>query len=243
VSCAYRPSAAPLVFISPFCETRASDPAVPRPAAPTTVFFGSLDAGYSTFGSLGVKRTLQGSLDESGLVGMAGIGYGGTVERVWREPEGSVIRHALQGSALLGYQWVRDGLVIAAFAGPEIEGEELGRFTLSGAEGHLGARLHGELWAHPTMNTLLTATVIGGTTRTPHLWSRASAGYALWDGVFVGPEASVYTTDTYREWRFGGHVTGVSVGGFSLRLSGGWRGEEESGHQGAYFGLSAHVRR
>ena len=60
--------------------------------------------------------------------------------------------------------------------------------------------------------------------------------------MFFGPEASVYATDTYRESRVGAHVTGLTLGRFNLRLSGGWRGEEETGHQGGYVGLSAHIR-
>ncbi len=60
--------------------------------------------------------------------------------------------------------------------------------------------------------------------------------------MYFGPEASVYATDTYREWRLGAHVTGVTLGRFNLRLSGGWRGEEETGDRGAYVGLSAHIR-
>jgi hypothetical protein len=209
-----------------------------------TVLFGSLDGGDSTFGTVGVKRTFSGSLDRSGPVGMASVGYGRTVERAWWEPtETHLIRHAVLASAVVGYQWVRDGLVVAALAGPEVEGERLSRDAVpSMGEAHLGARLHGEIWANPTQNTLLTTTVIGGTARTPHLWARASAGYAFWNRVFVGPEVSVYATDTYRELRLGAHITGLTVGGVSLRVSAGWRGEEETRHQGAYVGLSGHIR-
>jgi hypothetical protein len=235
--------AAPLIFCPVVLPAKAGDQSSGREDL-RTVLFGSLDAGRSTFGSLGVKRTLRGSLDQSGPVGMATIGYGGTVERVWWRPEGTdVIRHAVHGSALVGYQWVRDRIVVAAFAGPEIDSERLSDRAVSrDTTPQLGARLHGEIWAHPTVNTLLTTTVIVGTARTPHLWGRASAGYALWGGVFLGPEASIYTTDTYREWRFGAHVTGLTLGRFNLRLSGGWRAEEETGHQGGYVGLSAYIR-
>jgi hypothetical protein len=110
------------------------------------------------------------------------------------------------------------------------------------ADVHVGLRLHGEIWAHPTAQTLLTATVIVGTARTAHLWGRTSAGYALWDGVFVGPEVSVYTTDTYREWRLGAHVTGLTFGQMSFRLSAGWRGEEDTDRHGAYVGLAGHIK-
>lgn len=164
-----------------------------------TVLFGSLDAGHSTFGSLGVKRALGGPLDHSGPVGMASLGYGGTDERL-EGPEGPrLTRHAVQASALLGYQWARDGVFLAVFAGPEVEGDRLNRSASLPrmTDAHLGVRLHGEVWAHPTANTLFTTTMIVGTARTEHLWARSSAGYAFWDGVFLGPEASVYATDTY----------------------------------------------
>jgi Cellulose biosynthesis protein BcsS len=223
---------------------KAADEPGKRPNDLRTVLFGSLDAGHSTFGTLGVKRTLHGPLDRSGTVGMASLGYGGTRERArFETDDGRLIRHALQGSTLLGYQWVGDGLVVAALAGPEIEGEQLSdHFTPRVTRPHFGARLHGEIWAHPTQNTLLTGNAIVGTARTPHLWGRASAGYRLWGDVFLGPEASVYSTDTYREWRFGAHVTGVFLGGVSLRLSAGWRGEEDTRDRGAYAGISAHIK-
>jgi hypothetical protein len=236
--------AAPSVFLVLCTAAEATDQNAPQPREPRTVVFGSVDGGHSSFGTIGAKRTLFGSLDQSGPVGMASLGYGGTVERLWWHPaQPRAMRHALHASALLGYQWVRDGLVAAAFAGPEIEGERLDTPALPrDDETHLGARLHGEVWAHPTAGTLLTTTLIAGTARAAHLWGRASAGYAFWNGVFLGPEASVYTTDTYREWRVGAHVTGVTLGRFNLRLSGGWRTEEETRDHGAYVGLSAHIR-
>jgi hypothetical protein len=215
-----------------------------RAAELRTVLFGSLDTGRSTFATIGSKRALRDSLDQSGPVGMASIGFGGTVERAWWRPDDThVVRQAVHGSALLGYQWARDGIVVAAFAGPEVDSERVNDHGAPRDTGpQLGARLHGEIWAHPTANTLLTTTVIAGTARTAHLWGRASAGYALWNGVFVGPEASLYATDTYREWRIGAHLTGLTLGRFNLRLSGGWRAEEETGHQGGYVGLSAYIR-
>lgn len=222
---------------------KADDRQAPAPETPKTVLFGSLDACHSGFGTVGVKRTLHGSLDHSGVVGLASLGYGRTIERAWEQPEAPrFTRHAVLGSALLGYQWVGDGIVLAALAGPGVEGERSDRLVRQSTEAHLGARLHGEVWAHPTASTLLTTTVIVGTARTAHLWARASAGYALWEGVFVGPEASVYTTDTYREWRLGAHVTGLSVGRLGLRLSAGWRGEEDADRAGAYVGLAGHIK-
>jgi hypothetical protein len=53
---------------------------------------------------------------------------------------------------------------------------------------------------------------------------------------------SVYSTDTYREWRVGAHVTGLTLGAVSVRVSAGWRGEEETGDKGAYLGIAAHLK-
>jgi hypothetical protein len=101
--------------------------------------------------------------------------------------------------------------------------------------------VHGEIWMHPTDDTLVTGTAIAGTAR-GHLWARSSAGYKVWRDVFVGPEASLYRTDGYREWRVGAHATGLQLGRFTFRLSTGWRREESSPKGGAYGGLSVHVK-
>src|SRR3954466_8034545 len=41
-----------------------------------TVLFGSLDAGWSSFVTLGAKQTWSGPLDRSGFVSLATVGYG-----------------------------------------------------------------------------------------------------------------------------------------------------------------------
>ena len=68
------------------------------------------------------------------------------------------------------------------------------------------------------------------------------AGYKVWRDVFVGPEASLYRTEDYREWRVGAHATGVQLGRFTFRLSTGWRRDESSPKGGPYGGLSVHVK-
>ena len=210
----------------------------PARAPPRTVLFASFDAGNSGFASIGAKRALSGSLDERGPVAMATVGAGGS-------PDGADFgrfQPTVQGSALLGYQWALGRTFLSLFAGAEVDRD---RFARQGApareETRLGARLQGEVWMHPTDATLLTATAIGGTARR-HLWARASAGYKVWEGVFVGPEATHYRTDTYREWRLGLHATGIRLGAFTFRLSGGWRREDDERRPGAYGGVSVHVK-
>jgi hypothetical protein len=223
------------------CPVEAEDAKVAAPQR--TVLFASIDAGSSGFATVGAKRTLIGTLDESGPVALASIGAGGSPERMRSLQLGdAAFRPAMQASALVGYQWALGRTFLSLFAGPELDRD---RFSSAGGsareETRLGARVHGEIWMHPTDDTLLTGTAIAGSAR-GHLWTRASAGYKVWRDVFIGPEASLYRTDDYREWRLGAHATGVQLGRFTLRLSTGWRKEESSPRGGAYGGLSVHVK-
>jgi len=206
-------------------EAQASD-------ALNTVLFASLDGMRPGYASAGFKRTLEGSLDQSGPATLLSAGFG-------REPvQGRRgFRHKAGASALLGWQWVMPTVTLSGFVGPEIEYEREASIARSRPQG--GVRAQAELWAHPTPQTLVTATAIAGTAR-GHLWSRASAGYAVWKRVFVGPEMSHYRTDSFREWRLGAHATGIAVGRFNLRLSAGLARFEH--RTGGYAGLTAFIR-
>jgi hypothetical protein len=144
---------------------------------------------------------------------------------------------------MIGYQWTLDRVFVAGFIGPEVDAQQpvtIGEIPRL-SHPRLGLRIQGELWAHPTENTLLTATVVAGTAR-GHLWGRTAFGYRIWSDVFIGPEASLSMTETYREWRVGAHVTGLQLGRFTFGLSGGWRGEDDSPHHGAYVNILGYVR-
>ena len=204
-----------------------------------TVLFGSLDGGRSVFASAGVKRTLGGSLDRDGFVLMGGAGAGGAPER---GPlfGGSTFQPTAQAHAMLGYQWMLGTVAVSALAGPELDAELDAPDAWRSARTRFGLRGHAELWAHPTPQTLATATLIAGSAR-EHLWGRISGGYAFWPGVFLGPEASFYARDDYREWRVGAHLTGLKWGRFNFRLSGGFL-QANDDRNGAYFGLTGYVR-
>lgn len=215
-----------------------------RPEDQHTVLFGSLDAGRSVFVSGGAKQSLTGPLDRSGIVMMESTGFGLTRERF--RPEGadvSVLRFTHQTSALAGYQWNGDGLYMAAFAGPEVQQEQLtyGGRVYRFSQPRLGGRGQFDLWARPTPETLVTATLIASSTRTS-IWGRVSAGIRLADKLFVGPEATFYTTPTYTERRWGAHLTGLALSIVTLRLSAGWM-EDDSHRRGSpYLGMSAWIR-
>lgn len=215
-----------------------------RPEDQRTVLFGSLDAGRSTFASFGAKQTLTGPLDRTGFVAMESTGFGLTHERF---RSGGINlpaqRFVHQASVLAGHQWSRDGIFVSAYLGPEAHREQVlvaGRIYRH-AEPRVGVRGQVELWANPTRWSLLTATVVAGSTRTS-LWARVSTGVQVVPSVFVGPEATLYLTPTYRETRVGAHATGLALGRLQVRLSAGWMMDDAHRTGSPYGGLTAWIR-
>jgi hypothetical protein len=170
---------------------------------------------------------------------MGGTGFGGAPERGMRFDAAS-FRPTAQGYALLGYQWMLGSVTLSSLIGPEIDAEADSLDTARSARTRFGVRGLAELWAHPTPQTLAMGTLIAGSAR-GHLWGRVSGGYAVRPGVFIGPEAAFYAGDTYREWRFGAHVTGLTWGSVNVRFSGGLL-QSNDDRIGAYFGLSGYIR-
>lgn len=199
-----------------------------------TLLFGSLDAGAATFVTSGVKIGLP-TLTQDGAVALASFGGGHQRER---GPDGVRRRYTALGAVVVGYQWVFDWGVVAAFAGPEgstqMLAERLGRTLLPP---RFGLRLHGEIWARPTEETLLQATLIAGTSL-DSIWARIAWGYRLWD-AYLGPEASVYADGTgYQKISLGLHGTDFDVGPFSVRVSAGVQGETDRRAIAPYTALS-----
>jgi hypothetical protein len=215
-----------------------------RPIEDRAVLFGSVEIGRSIFVSGGSKQALIGPLDRPGLLALESSGIGLTRERI---RVGDVVvpiqRFVHQGSVLAGYQTMHGPLYVAAYAGPELDHEQVayeGRFARF-SQPRLGARGQAEVWWNPTPDTLLTTTVVVSSARSS-LWARASGGIRVWGRAFVGPEIVAYTTPTYRETRYGAHLTGLAVGIVNLRLSGGVMTDDGRRTVSPYAGVSAWIR-
>ncbi|WP_298966973.1 cellulose biosynthesis protein BcsS [uncultured Methylobacterium sp.] len=201
-----------------------------------TVLFGSLDAGSSSFATVGAKRSFD-PIGHDGAVVLGSLGYGGRSEirGTWEGSPKRVRRHNVKASVVGGWQWFADWGVAALFAGPELDFEQ--REAAKAVGPSLGLRLHGEVWARPGPTTLLTLTAIAGTAR-GDLWGRGSFGIRAF-GAYLGPEAALYADRTgYRKWSLGLHATEWTLWGTSLRLSGGWLYEERERRPGGYGALT-----
>ena len=210
------------------------------------VIFSSAEfANGSAYVGSGFKRAFGKSIDEQGFVLMSLSGAGATPE-IFEGPADVRIRVArLSNSAsmMLGYQWVAPGRVMMLAAGPESsrsqEIDERGRPRWLPRRN--GVKAIAEIWHEPRPRMMLQGTAIFSSAQSS-LWSRAAGGLALREGLFLGPEATVYLEHGYREARIGMHLTGLALGPFRLRLNAGISriAEQKSGY---YVGLAGHFKR
>lgn len=229
VCCHAHPRALPLAV----CVLVACHPVRAEESALRTVLFGSLEAGASTFSSSGAKLAFD-RFDRDGPVALVTLGSGVRLEST----APTLVRLTLLGAALGGYQFIQDWGAVSVFAGPEASWE-----SLSGAGGmqalplQAGLRLHGEVWARPTAETLVTATAIFGTAR-GDAYTRLSWGLALF-GAYLGPEVAFYGDRTdYRKWSLGLHATDVALGETRFRLSAGCQSESPGDRLSPYLSLA-----
>ena len=206
-----------------------------------TLLFGSLDAGAANFLSVGAKVALD-KLDRQGFAVLASLGGGRRNEAACGcgSAPGPVrlSRYTAIGATLLGYQWFSEWGVVALYAGPEGAVEALtdGR-DAAVLPVQWGVRLHGEVWARPTDETLVQATVVLGSAR-DSAWSRIGLGYRAW-GAYLGPEASLYADRSgYTKWNLGLHATDFAVGAYHVRVSGGVQIESSERRPSPYVALS-----
>ncbi|TDR94723.1 cellulose biosynthesis protein BcsS [Enterovirga rhinocerotis] len=215
-----------------------------RPEDHRFVLFAGADGGRSVFLSGGSKQALTGTLDRPGLLGLELTGIGLTHERIVIDGRAVAVRRFThQTSASLGWQTMLGPLYLAAYAGPELFQEQLthrGRFA-NFSKPRLGGRAQVELWAHPSPDTLITGTVILSSAN-ESVWARMSGGIRAFSNAYLGPEVTFYTTPTYRETRWGGHVTGLALGIVTLRLSAGWMTEDGRRSLTPYASISAWMR-
>ena len=206
-----------------------------------TLLFGSLDAGAANFLTFGAKVALD-RLDRPGFAVLASVGGGRRNEAACGCASMSeavhLSRYTALGATLVGYQWFSEWGVVALYAGPEgaIEALTDGR-SVATLPVQWGLRLHGEVWARPTDETLVQATVVLGSAR-DSVWSRIGLGYRAW-GAYLGPEASLYADRSgYTKWNVGLHVTDFAIGAYKFRVSGGVQIESDARRPSPYVALS-----
>jgi hypothetical protein len=114
-----------------------------------------------------------------------------------------------------GWRFKFDKLEITTFAGLDLQEHRLfpddGANRLRGT--HIGARLGADLWYEPFSQMMLSAN-ISTSTIAWGFWTRAAAGWRVFDALWVGPEAHALGDPTYRQFRLGMHGTALKTDRF-----------------------------
>lgn len=126
-------------------------------------------------------------------------------------------------AAMAGYALVGPDSVLTGFVGLNVRRDEVAQSGASGTVARSGAGLKTALdyYARPTAFTMFHATGSYATTFNAY-YGRVRFGVAALAGGYVGPEFTALGDDYYRQWRVGGHLSGMQIGAVQLGLSAGY---------------------
>ena len=141
----------------------------------------------------------------------------------YRSGRNEIVGSQIMGAALPGWRWRRPGLEVTVFAGLDVQDhryrpDDPGN-RLRGT--HLGMRGGFDVWYEPVRDAMLTASASLSTVGTSY-WTRAAAGWRVFDAVWLGPEFHACGDDTYRQLRIGAHVTSLRLWGREWSAGLGW---------------------
>ena len=142
----------------------------------------------------------------------------------------------LSAAILPGWRFVRNGVIITAFAGFDIQQHGLTPDDPSaGLRGnYAGLRTGFDLWYQPTANTMLAADASVSTIG-PSYSARVAFGWRVLDRFYLGPELQGFAADgNYRQIRAGLHITGLRAKGFEWSGGLGWAGDSD--RRGSLYG-------
>jgi hypothetical protein len=151
--------------------------------------------------------------------------------------------HQYIASAMPGWRFKHGTLEVTIFAGldmqqhqssPDDPGNRLRGF-------HAGARGGFDLWFEPMPAELMLTGSVSASTIGKNVWARAAAGVRAF-GLWLGPETVFCGDDSYRQVRFGAHITGLRTGAFEWSAGVGWVADSDK-RSGVYGRFGVLVRR
>ena len=190
--------------------------------APSFILFAGTDMWhYGGFLYGGVLWSRAG-LDRGGLAFKTLLGggrYKYFAGDLQQEAKGTLTSAAL----LPGWRFVTNDLTVGVFVGPALQDY---RLSPDDPGSHLrgfyvGGELAADIWYQP--NAVTMAALNGAISSIgPTGYLHAAFGYRLLAPVFFGPEAQALWCGDYREFQFGGQVTGWHIQALDLSAGGGW---------------------
>jgi hypothetical protein len=146
-------------------------------------------------------------------------------------------------SALPGWRFVDGTIELTVFGGLDLQQHQLSPGDPGNRLGgfNVGARGGFDLWFEPMPAALMVTTSVSASTVGKNMWVRAAAGMRAFD-LWLGPEGVFSGDETYRQLRFGAHVTGLRTDIFEWSAGLGWVSDSDK-RSGLYGRLGVLVRR
>lgn len=195
------------------------------PPAPSVAIDVAVDAtslpGFSgaVIGTIAPYSTLE----KSGLrLRLAGLGGVYKYERAASAtlPRADIEGTLADGAVMVGYEWVMKKATIAAFAGGEIVNNSISpddpNNTVKGTNG--GLRIGVDAYILPTDTTMISGVAYYSTNNSAY-YGRLKFGMAFADHLYVGPEVVALGDNFFRQFRVGGHVSGLQFGAIQMGAS------------------------
>jgi hypothetical protein len=106
---------------------------------------------------------------------------------------------------------------------------------------HAGARGGFDVWSEPVPAALMLTGSVSASTIGRNVRARAAAGVRAFD-LWLGPEAIYCGDETYRQFRFGAHATGLRTDALEWSAGVGW-GVDSDSRSGVYGRIGVLLRR
>jgi hypothetical protein len=182
----------------------------------------TVTSNSSAFGAVTATIAPVNTLLDSGprvrLQGVAGTyTYPGTVT-------GQTVRGVQQeGSVLFGYEWIWQQAAVAGYVGFNVRNNELSILDPGNpvVGTGIGGKVAADIYLNPTPDQFYAVNASYSTQFNAY-YVRARAGFAVFNGVFIGPEATLLGDDFFNSWRVGGHLTGFALGPMKFSVGAGY---------------------
>jgi hypothetical protein len=146
-------------------------------------------------------------------------------------------------SALPGWRFKDGAIELTVFGGLDLQQHQTSPDDPGNAARglHAGARGGFDLWFEPMPAALMVTTSVSASTIGKTIWWRGAMGLRAFD-LWVGPESVWCGDETYRQLRFGAHVTGLRTDIFEWSAGLGWVTDSDR-RSGIYGRLGVLVRK
>ncbi len=135
-------------------------------------------------------------------------------------------------SAMLGYEWIGEKGSLAGYVGANMTNVSK---QMLGTESGVGLQTSADMSFNPTEKFMIS---VGGTFSTLNTayYSRAKIGVAVYDGVYIGPEAVLIGDRHGSQTRYGAFISGIKIQRLQFGVAGGYAIDRRRGN-GVYSSL------